>query len=177
LLVFINTVNQTITICDKHVKIYDLADVDNIIKNLDNSFLYVTEVISATKEDVINLINSNFNYNNEEQTAFVEEKYYIHSKNKQKVFVNYDGKEYMFKGCYDFWPLEDLPKNMITECRVVVELLKNGLLEVITETEKQKLLNEQKLNTETKKSRIKISNLKSKATLDDPIEIDVLSKD
>jgi len=176
LIVFLNILNKTITICDKVVKTYPWSKIKDITSALEGKeVLYVSEAINVPGEHVIDFIiqDSQESSNNHEQILLQDQELYIHSKTKIKVAANYNGKEYLFKGCRDFVSLSSLPEGMLEKCKMIVEGLKNGLLEIVNSEEKAFLEQQYEDEIETKRESLQRLEDTVKGSLDDPIEIDL----
>jgi len=175
MIVLLNTSNKTITICDKTVKVYPWSKIKEISGILDGKeILYVSEILSVTGDEVIDLINESIGEENiGDQTSILETEFYIHTKTKSKIMATYNGKDYLFKGCYDLRPINSLPEGMLEKCYIIVEGLKNGLLEIVGESEKNFLM--QKYEEESIEAKDSLNRLEEsiKGSVDDPIEINL----
>lgn len=175
MIVLLDTSNRTVTVCDKVVKVYPWSKLKEITLALEGKdVLYVSEVLAVTGGEVIDLITSSYEEDEMgDQTLLEESELYIHCKTKMKVSASYNGKEYLFKGCYDFRPITSLPDGMLEKCKMVAEGLKSGLLEIIDEREKALLEQQYEENLITKKEDLERLEEIVKGSLDNPIEIDL----
>lgn len=174
MIVLLNISNKTVTICDKVVKVFPWSKLKDITLALEGkNVLYVSEVIAVSGEEVIDLIATSYNDEKlEDQTALEDSEFYIHCKTKMKVAASYNGKEYLFKGCSDFRPITSLPEGMLDGCKMIVEGLKSGLLEIVNDREKY-LLEQQYQEDIIIKREESVRLEVVKGSLDDPIEIDL----
>lgn len=177
MIVLLNISNKTVTICDKIVKVYPWSHIKEIGLALEGKdVLYVSEVLSVTGDEVIDLINNSIDEEEiGDQTISLESCLYIHCKTKSKVMATYNNKEYMFKGLYDVIPINSLPEGMLEKCKMIVDGLKNGLLEIVDENEKNFLSQKYEENFIAEKESLKKLEETVKGSLDDPIEIDISS--
>lgn len=175
MIVFLNTTNKTITVCDKMVKVYPWSKIKELTAVLSNKeILYVTEAVTAMGDDVLDLISSSYNEEDiGDQTHPLDTELYIRCT-KGKLIAVYNGKEYVF-GSNDFKPLFSLPDGITEKCRVVVDALKSGLLCIVDENEKEFLLQQKEEENEAAEERRSRQDEVVRGSVDDPIPIDLTS--
>lgn len=180
MIVFLNPLNRTITICDKIVQVYPwykIAEISKILK--DKDVMYVSEIIEVTGDEVINIIEeeNDKDYSSlGDQTSISEGELYIHAKTKGKYSAVYQGKNYMFNGLYDIKPISSLPEGMLEKCDFIVHCLKNGTMEIINEQEKDDIIQKYEQDIIEAKDSINKMQEKIKGSVEDPIEIDISSQ-
>lgn len=174
MIVFLDTEQKTITICDKTVKSYPFSMI-NVIKKelLGKEVIYVSESVCTDGDSVVDLLSQY----NDENNDFIDDsggEIYLRTTGKQKHSVAYNGKKIFFAGMYDMKPVSLLPKGFIENCRTITEGIRDGVFEIITE--KQKFYIEQdKINKENEKEQesLKKDNFEILGSVDNPIEIDL----
>jgi hypothetical protein len=174
MIVFLDTEQKTITICDKTVKVYPFAML-NVIKKelLGKEVIYVSETVLTDGDSVVDLISQYV----EEDNGFTDDgdgELYLRTTTKQKHSVGYNGKKIFFGGMYDMKPISLLPKGFVENCRTITEGIRDGIFEIVTE--KQKFyIDQDKVNEENEKEQKLLQEDKSErfGSVDNPIEIDL----
>ena len=173
MIVFLDTEQKTITICDKTVKVYPFTML-NVIKKelLGKEVIYVSETVLTDGDSVVDLVSQYVDEDN--GFADADGDLYLRTTIKQKHSVAFNGKKIFFSGMYDMKPVSLLPKGFVENCRTITEGIRDGLFEIVTE--KQKFYIEQdRINEENEKEQKLLQEDKSErsGSVDNPIEIDL----
>lgn len=188
IIVFVNLEEQTLTICDKVVKVLPLSKKKLIRTALEGkSVIYVTDAIVTDGESVIDMVSD---YSTEDNDTSVSQNMYLHTTDKGTMLVNYQGKTYSFRGVGDLKLLETLPPGMLETCPTIVNGIESGVFEIVSEDEKISIEAEYKakqaefmakrnstiVDSDVSVSDIIKGNKKSKSafgTIDNPIKMDL----
>lgn len=173
MIVFLDTEQKTVTICDKTVKTYPFSMI-NVIKKelLGKEVIYVSETVLTDGDSVVDLVSQYA----DEDNGFIDDEggeIYLRTTGKQKHSVAYSGKKIFFAGMYDMKPVSSLPKGFIENCRTITEGIRDGIFEIVTE--KQKFYIEQDRINESNEKEQKLQEDKTEkfGSVDNPIEIDL----
>lgn len=173
MIVIVDVDKKSIIICDKTVKTYPFSMLGSIKKEISGKdVIYVSETIHTDGDSVIDFISE---YINEYNPNFDSDEVYIRTTGKQKYSVGYNGKKILFSGMYDIKPVSSLPQGFVENCRTIINGIKDGTFEIITENEKY-LIEQEKINEDIEKERkyIKDEDFDSQpGSVDNPIEIDL----
>ena len=177
MIVLINPSQNTVTICDNKVKVFDISDISGIQHEIANKdVIYVTEYVETSGNEIINLIEESYESNSlGDQTEIDDGILYLRTTGKSKCYVNFAGKDYMFAGMYDFKAISDLPENFAQNCKMVRDGLKSGLFEIVNEYKKRELDEKRDSDNSVRIAKKNAFDV-SRGSVDDPIEIDLGNK-
>ena len=171
MIVLVNPLNKTVTICDKTVKVYPWHKIQELTGVLSGQeVLYVTSAVETTGEDVLDVIKSSYGEDDMGDQTHTDTEFYVYCT-KGILITSYNGKEYSFNS-KDFLPVWSLPEGILDKCKTVVDALKSGMLAIVGESEKEYLIQEREEKVAAKSKSRKNEELGS---VDNPIPIEISS--
>ncbi len=141
--VFVNTKQRTIQVSDsKSVTIYPFEDVDVFLEDCQGKqCLYITNAVKTTVEEIVSLVGQ-FSGEDEELNIADSKTNFIHSTKKGTLVV--PDSDIIFRGVGDCRVFDQDIYNLIEESFPIRQLLKQGILELITYSQMKKIVRDAK---------------------------------
>ena len=161
MIVLIDAEAGKVIVCDKQTREYSINDINSIAAAISGKEVYyVTSADMASGDEVVGLLSQiTGKFPNPSEITTIQptdEGEFLHpSKNRQIIIIGTDGREFQFRGIFDFKRLSSVPPEVM-ESEQMQMFLQSGVIEKVDAQRKKEIVSEFEVRTSRSNFELRI---------------------
>ena len=158
MIVLIDAEAGKVIVCDEQTREYSINDINSIAAAISGKEVYyVTSADMASGDEVVGLLSQiTGKFPNPSEITTIQptdEGEFLHpSKNRQIIIIGTDGREFQFRGIFDFKRLSSVPPEVM-ESEQMQMFLQSGVIEKVDAQRKKEIVSEFEVRTSERRKR------------------------